>query len=91
MYNAEAKSLLADDLHTLAGRSFSDLVAMIGDDQVKSVSGESGVNYQIELSVYWDSAPGENLRIMGAIDDGGLRAFLPLTDFLIMKPDGTLI
>jgi hypothetical protein len=91
MHNAEAKSLLANDLHTLAGRSFSDLVAMIGDDQVKSVSGESGVNYQIELSVYWDSAPRENLRIMGAIDDGGLRALLPLTDFLIMKPDGTLI
>jgi hypothetical protein len=28
---------------------------------------------------------------MGSIDDAGWRAFLPLTESLIMKLDGTLI
>jgi hypothetical protein len=49
------------------------------------------VNYQIELNVFWDSKPGNNLRIMGSIDDAGWRAFLPLTESLIMQLDGTLI
>jgi hypothetical protein len=63
---------------------------MIGRDEVKTVIGASGVNYQIEVTLLWDSRPGENLRIIGSIDDGGWRAFVPLTDSLIMKPDGTL-
>ena len=37
MNNAEAKSLLANELHALAGRSFSELVALIGHDEVKVV------------------------------------------------------
>ncbi|HEY7220129.1 MAG TPA: hypothetical protein VH985_17215 [Candidatus Binatia bacterium] len=65
---------------------------MIGHDEVKTVIGKSGANYQIELAdVFWDSRPGKNLRIMGSIDDRGWRAFLPLTESLIMKPDGALI
>ena len=91
MNNDEAKSLLANELHALAGRSFSELVALIGHDEVKVVIGESEVNYQMELNVFWDSKPGKDLRIMGSIDDGGWRAFLPLTDSLIMKPDGKLV
>jgi len=91
MNNAEAKSLLANELHALAGRSFSELVALIGHDEVKVVIGGSRVKYQIEFNVVWDSKPRKNLRIIGSIDDGGWRAFLPLTDSLIMKPDGKLV
>jgi len=40
--------------------------------------------------VFWDSLPDGNLRIMASIDDGGWRAFVLLTDSLIMKPDGKL-
>ena len=90
MNNGEAKSLLANELRTFAKHSFTELVEMIGHDKVKTVIGDSGVDYQIELSVFWDSKPGDNLHIIGSIDDGGWRAFLPLTDSLIMKPDGTL-
>ena len=90
MNNTEARLLLANELRTLAKHSFDELVAMIGHDEVKTVIGASGVNYQIEVTLLWDSRPGENLRIIGSIDDGGWRAFVPLTDSLIMKPDGTL-
>jgi hypothetical protein len=91
MNKAEAKSLLASELHALAGRSLDELAAMNAHNEVETVIGESGANYQIELNVFRNSTPGENLRIMGSIDDGGWRAFLPLTDSLIMKPDGTLV
>jgi len=91
MDRAEAKSILAKELTEFAARPFDKLVASINHADVKNIVGESGANYQIEFDVFWDSKPDGNLRIMASIDDGGWRAFFPLTDSLIMKPDGTLL
>jgi hypothetical protein len=33
----------------------------------------------VEIQTFWDSQPGGNVRVMGSIDDGGWRAFLPLS------------
>jgi len=41
------------------------LAALIGHPEVKNLVSESGVNYQIEFSVLWDSKAEEDLRIMG--------------------------
>ena len=91
MNKAEARSILSRELTAFASRSYAQLAALIGNPGVKNLVSESDVNYQIEFSVFWDSKPEEDLRIMGSIDDGGWRAFLPLTESLIMRPDGTLI
>jgi hypothetical protein len=91
MNKTEAKLLVARELKAFAARSYSELSAMIGQTEVKRLVGDSGKEYQIELEVFWDSTQHENLHIMGSIDDGGWRAFLPICDSLIMKPDGTLI
>jgi hypothetical protein len=91
MNKAEARSILSRELKAFASRSYAQLAALIGHSDVKNLVGESGVNYQIEFSVFWDSKPEEDLRIMGSIDDGGWRAFFPLTESLIMRPNGMLI
>jgi hypothetical protein len=91
MDRAEAKSILAKELIEFTARPYDKLVASIKQSDMKSVVGESGANYQIEFDVFWDSKPDGNLRIMASIDDGGWRAFFPLTDSLIIKPDGTLL
>ena len=91
MNNIEAKLFLARELAKYAELPYDKLVASINHAEVINVRGESGVFYQIELSVCWDSKPDGDLRIMASIDDGGWHAFLPLTDSLIMKPDGTLL
>jgi len=91
MDRAEAKTILANELNEFAARPYDQLVASIKDPEVKNVLGKSGTNYQIEINVFWDTKPNGNLRIMASIDDGGWRAFVPLTDSLIMKPDGTLL
>jgi len=91
MNKAEAKSILSKELRAFAARPYDKLVELINHPEVKSISTESSVSYQIELNVFWDSQPKKNLRILASIDDGGWRAFLPLTESLIMKPDGTLI
>jgi len=86
----EAKNLLTQELNALAARRYDELVALIKHDDVKLLKGPSGITYQIETSVFWDANPNGNLRIVALIDDGGWRAFIPLTDSLIIKPDGTL-
>ena len=91
MDRAEAKSIVAKELTEIAARPYDDLVLLIDNPDVKRIGGDSGANYQIEFNVFWDSKPIANLRIMASIDDGGWRAILPLTESLIMKPDGTLL
>ncbi len=91
MNKAEAKSILSRELGAFAARPYDKLVELISHPDVKNIVSASGVNYQIELNVMWDSMPEKDLLIMGSIDDGGWRAFVPLTESLIMKPDGTLI
>jgi hypothetical protein len=39
----------------------------------------------------WDGIPGGNVRVDGAADDGGMRAFFPLCAAFFMAPDGTLV
>jgi hypothetical protein len=48
--------------------------------------GASGACYQIEIQASWDDKPNGNIRVVGSIDDGGLRAFFPLTEDFIKSP-----
>ena len=88
MDRAEAKSILAKELSEFAVHPYDKLIQSINHPEVKNVVGDSGANYQIEINVFWDSKPDGNLHVMASIDDGGRRAFIPLTDSLIIKPDG---
>lgn len=86
----EAKSILAREMAKFAALPYSNLATLLNHAEVINVRGESGALYQTEVSVCRDSKPAGDLRVMASIDDGGWRAFLPLTDTVIMKPDGTL-
>lgn len=90
MDRAEAKSILAKELTEFAA-PLRQARCIDQARDVKNVVGDSGANYQIEFNVFWDSKPNGNLRIMASMHDGGWRAYVPLTDSLIMKPDGTLL
>lgn len=87
----EAKEILAEELEKWRSRSYADLVTTIGEQAIKEVEGKSGVKYQIEIEVVWDDRHNGNLRVLGAIDDGGWRAFSPVTDDFILAPDGSFV
>jgi len=36
--------------------------------------------------VFWDGRPGGDIRVLASIDDGGWRAFFPLTETLVVTP-----
>jgi hypothetical protein len=86
-----SKKLITQELNAFATRRYDELVALIGHDDVKILKGWSGITYQIETSVFWESQPDGSLRIVASIDDGGWQAFVPLTYSAIMKPDGKLL
>jgi hypothetical protein len=71
--------------------AYRDFVARIGSDDHVTVVGGSGAEYQLEVQVFWDQKTGGNVRVIGSIDDGGLRAFFPLTNSFITAPDGTFV
>ena len=83
----EALGLLDAKLDDYRKSSYAELTSRIGTNQVVEVAGPSGAEYQIEIQVMWDHKPNGDIRVMGAIDDGGLRAFMPLCSDLIVKSD----
>ncbi len=91
MNKQEARNLLDRQLARYRTVPHSDLVAKIGCQECFETLGPSGVTYQVEIQFFWDDRRGGNIRVIGSIDDGGLRAFCPICTSFIMTPDGTLV
>ena len=86
-----AQALINSEMRRLETLSYTHLVSMIGKVETKELVGEDGKNYQLEIQAFWDSKKGDNVRLIVAVDDGGWRAYKPLTDGFIMRPDGSLV
>jgi hypothetical protein len=91
MNSSEAKTILLERLERYREWPYASLVGRIGAVEAEEVKGPSGTTYQLEFQALWDDKPGGNVRMMGLIDDGGLRAFLPLCDDVIKAPDGRFV
>lgn len=85
MDDAIAKTLLDRELAHLRGLGWCALAARLGSE-TKEITGPDGSAYQVESIVAWDAAPGGRLRLIVAIDDGGRRAFKPLTVDELVDP-----
>ena len=73
-------------------RNYSDLADLIDSaPETVQVVGTSGAKYQIEVSAMWDDEPNGVLRIRGTIDDGGLRALVPLVSDFLIAPNGAIV
>ena len=86
MNNEEARALLAGQLDRMAEAGYAALTTRVGENEVVEATGTSGARYQMEIQIVWDSTPRGALRLLGGIDDGGLRAFVPLTDSRLLAP-----
>ena len=91
MNNEIARALLTTILAEYRGRRYGELTALVGHHEVRALRGPDGKDYQIELQTEWDDQPAGSVRVLAAIDDGGLRAFVPLCDDFIVRPDGTVV
>jgi hypothetical protein len=91
MDKKEAQQLLKGRVNQLRAISYHDLLGLLDKETVIAVEGVSGRRYSIETSVFWDGAKDRDLRVIVAIDDGGWRAYAPMTDDFIMAPDGSFV
>jgi hypothetical protein len=92
MDKEEALTILRMSLEPYRGKPYDTLVNMIDAEPVTmEETGRSGQWYQLEIEAVWDAGRGGPVRLIGAIDDGGWRAFFPLTDDFIKTPSGEFL
>ncbi len=91
MNKEEAKSVLAEALGAYRTKTYEELRSLLETQDTSEVTAESGANYQLEFQAVWDGENGGNLRVIGAINDGGWRAYMPLIDSFIIAPDGKFV
>jgi len=92
MDNRKAVALLEREMARFRGESYAELVRRIECEPVVCVrAGEAGTSYQLEIEFFWDAAPGGNVRVIGSVDDGGWRAFVPITRSFIKSADGSFV
>ena len=91
MDSAEAKALLLKESAKYRAKSYADLKALLGRQETYEVGGPSGVVYQLEIQAFWDDKPNDVLRVRAAIDDGGIRAYMPMIEDFLLAPDGTFV
>jgi len=76
-------------MNAYARRTRGDLTGLIGRVDAYDVQGHGGVSYQVEVSAHWDAGPGEMIRVIGSIDDGGFRSGLrPVMDGFLVDGAG---
>ncbi len=92
MDKIEAKKLLADKLDEYKKISYQSLRNLIDTEPITGeLKGKTGEIYQFEIQIFWDDEKNGNLRVIGNIDDGGWRAFKPLSDDFIKNQKNRLI
>ena len=86
---AEAQKVLAERLAKLRPLAYAELVAKIGAVLNEEIARDSHRTWQLEFQVEWDDEPAGNVRVLGSIDDGGLRA--ALTASFVKSPTGEFV
>ena len=90
MTHAVARKLLKDELGSLKTRPYSFFAQSVNRTTHKKITGSDGVHYQIEIEVFWEDRRGGDIRVLGRVDDGQVRAAAPLTEDFLITPGGTL-
>lgn len=91
MNKAEAHAILAEGLAKLRKLSYGELKTRIDTVDTQEVTGPSGAWYQLEYQTVWDGEAEGNIRVLGSIDDGGVRAWFPMSDSFIKSPDDSFV
>jgi hypothetical protein len=91
MNTTEAQRILKERLAKLRALSYAELVSRVDSVFTEEVVRDSERSWQLEFEVVWDDQPSGNIRVVGLVDDGGLRAFVPLTETFIKAPSGEFV
>jgi len=91
MDTQEARRLIEEQLAKYRTLGYTGLLRLLQEQDTFELDGDTGTKYQVEIQAVWDDRKGGDLRVLGSIDDGGWRSFVPLTSSFIIGPEDTLI
>jgi hypothetical protein len=84
---AELRRLLAEH----ESISYDAWTSRIGQYKRIEFKTTAGTWYQARIEPVWDGPPGRAVRVLVSIDDGGVGAYHPLTDCLLVEPPPSLV
>ena len=87
----EARQLLDAQLEEWRHRPYEELSREVGRWRRFETTGQSGAWYQGNIQVFWNDRQTGAVRVIGSIDDGGWRTFVPVTHDFILAPDGSIL
>jgi hypothetical protein len=88
----EARKVIDQHLASYRTRKYSDLATQVGDTIGFQAIAPSGIDYNVEVMLVWDSFEGGNIRVMVAVDDTRWPSwFHPMSDDFIVAPDGSFV
>ena len=91
MDSVAAQRVLDQWLTKLRAVSYRELASRVDSVTTDEVVRDSERSWQLEIQVFWDDQPNGNVRVMVSVDDGGLRAFVPLSGSFIKAPSGEFV
>jgi hypothetical protein len=88
MDKVEAQTILSEQMERFSRRDYSELQRLVESKHVEDfdVHGASGTRYGVEVQFFWDDKHKGRIRVVGSIDDGGIRAFVPMTETSVISP-----
>ena len=87
----EARGIASAEIERLRTLSRDKLLEYIDNPHTWEVVDESGTTFQLEALAFWEDRKRENFRVVVSIDDGGLSAFVPMSQDFIVAPDGSFV
>jgi len=91
MDTVAAQKVLDKWVAKLRTEPYRELASRVGRATTDEIPRDGERSWQVEVQVFWDDEPHGNVRVMVSIDDGGLRAFVPLANDFIKSPSGEFI
>lgn len=91
MNTAEARRILSERLAEYRPLAYSDLVQRIETVETLEVPNPGGRPWRLEFVFHWDGEPNGDVRVIGSIHNGGMRAFFPVSDSFIKSPSGEFV
>ena len=91
MDTVAAQKVLDKWVAKLRTEPYRELASRVGSVTTDDVARDGERTWQLEVQVVWDDEPDGNIRVLVSIDDGGLRAFVPMTSDFVKSPSGAFI
>jgi hypothetical protein len=91
MDTVAAQKILNEWLAKLRAVPYQELASRVDSVTTDEIARDSARSWQLEIQVVWDDEPNGDVRVMVSIDDGGLRAFVPMTESFIKSPSGEFV